>query len=561
MTSLPAFATVLGLLSASMSRAIADESCPPWFIPQDRDAGGNCTCGSTLNGVIGCPDEQIRKLDIAKCYCMTSGQSNETVVGGCRYSCNTKSKWYPEPDRLDYHMCSKVWKRTGLLCSKCMEGYGPLVYSYRAQCVQCPSNQPMLLFLGSFLPLTVFCFTIMILRISIARPPMSTFVLVSQFMALPEILQYINYIPFSGKIVTSFNHKAHNTAWSLFVGFYGFWNLDILRSFYPQICLSPRMTTLHAALLEYLVALFPLLMVFVIYYSVKLYDHGYRAIFCVCRPVHTCLARLRRSIDIRTSLIDAFATSIILSVNKVIFTSSSILQPVYVYSPYGNHSVCVYLDPTMEYFGWHHLPYALTALVFIFTLILVPLLLLFLYPLRCFQTFLNYCGWQCQVLHVFADSFQGCYKDGTTGTRDYRWFAGVNILMRFTFTVIPLELARNSKPLAYSFMIIGVALYMSLLAIFQPYKKPVHLKQDMVLLLGLLLWYSAMLDGALSMAGWDLFDIVLHMIILVIGSLIPVVYIAGLIFHWLLVVKKVHIWILRKIRFSSERIRLLQHST
>ena len=454
-------------------------------------------------------------------------------------------------------MCSKVWKRTGLLCSKCMEGYGPLVYSYRAQCVQCPSNQLMLLFLGSFLLLTVFCLTIMILRISIARPPMSTFVLVSQFMALPEILQYT----FLGKIVTFFNHKAHNTAWSLFVGFYGFWNLDILRSFYPQICLSPRMTTLHAVLLEYLVALFPHLMVFVIYYSVKLYDHGYRAIFCVCRPVHTCLARLRRSIDIRTSLIDAFATSIILSVNKVIFTSSSILQPVYVYSPYGNHSVCVYLDPTMEYFGWHHLPYALTALVFIFTLILVPLLLLFLYPLRCFQTFFNYCGWQCQVLHVFADSFQGCYKDGTTGTRDYRWFAGVNILMRFTFTVIPLELARNSKPLAYSFMIIGVALYMSLLAIFQPYKKPVHLKQDMVLLLGLLSWYSAMLDGALSMAGWDLFDIVLHMIILVIGSLIPVVYIAGLIFHWLLVVKKVHIWMLRKIRFSSERIRLLQHST
>ena len=560
MTSLLAYITMLVQLLLAMSRARADEGCTPWFIPKGSD-GANCTCGSSLNGIVSCPDEQFGKLQLTDCYCMTSGRSNETVVGGCRYSCVARGSWYSDPAELDYHMCSELWKRTGVLCSKCMDGFGPLVYSYEIQCIPCPSKQPVLLFLASFLLLSVFCLTVMILRVSIARPPMSTFVLVSQFNALPTILQYA-YLPVSHKKVRLFNRNAHNTAWRLFSGFYGLWNLDILRSFYPQICLSPHMTTLHAVLLEYLIAIFPLLMVLLAYYSVKLYDRGNRAIFWVCRPVHTCLARLRRSIDIRSSLVDAFATFIILSVNKVIFTSSFILQPLYVYSPYGNRSVFVYLDPTMEYFGWHHLPYALIAFLFSFFLILVPLLLLFLYPSRRFQTFLNNRGWQCHLLHVFADSFQGCYKDGTGGTRDYRWFAGLGILIRCT-TVFPLELSRYHHHLNYLFMVVGVAFYMALLAITQPYKKQAHLKQDMILLFGLLLWYAALLDGALLDRGSDLVDRVLHLILAGVGSLIPLLYIAGLMLHWLLVVKKVHIWVLKKIRFthfSSDQIRLLDHS-
>ena len=526
-------------------------SCPPWFINGD---GNNCTCGNSLRGVVACSDEQQKKVTLTRCYCMTSGEQNDTVVGKCPYTCILRSEWYSDPAELDYHTCSELWKRTGVLCSECMDGYGPLVYSYGIQCIPCPSKNSHLLFLASFLLLTIFCLTVMILRISIARPPMSTFVLVSQVMAAPRILQYI-FIPGYPSIITN---SAHHAVWSLFAMFYGLWNLDILRSFLPQICLSPHMTTLHAVLLEYVIAIFPLLMVLLAYYSVKLYDRGNRAIFWVCRPVHTCLARLRRSIDIRTSLVDAFATFIILSVNKVGYTSVSILQAVYVYSPYGNHSDFVYLDPTLEYFGWHHLPYALTALIFIFALIFLPLLLLFLYPSRRFQTFLNNRGWQCHLLHVFADSFQGCYKDGTGGTRDYRWFAGVNILMRFV-AVLHLELTRYRQLLTYSFMIVGVALYMALLAITQPYKKPAHLKQDMILLFGLLLWHTAMLDGALSGTGWDLFDIVLHMIILVVGSLVPAFYIAGVIIHWLLVVKKVHVWLLRKTHFSAERTRLLEN--
>ena len=48
-----------------------------------------------------------------------------------------------------------------------------------------------------------------------------------------------------------------------------------------------------------------------------------------------------------------------------------------------------------------------------------------------FQRCLGYCTrirWQ--FLHTFADAFQGCYKYGTNGTRDYRYFAGLYLLLR-----------------------------------------------------------------------------------------------------------------------------------
>ena len=36
------------------------------------------------------------------------------------------------------------------------------------------------------------------------------------------------------------------------------------------------------------------------------------------------------------------------------------------------------------------------------------------------------------LAHInFADAFHGCYKNRTNGTRDYRWFAGLHLLMRF----------------------------------------------------------------------------------------------------------------------------------
>ncbi len=38
-------------------------------------------------------------------------------------------------------------------------------------------------------------------------------------------------------------------------------------------------------------------------------------------------------------------------------------------------------------------------------------------------------------LHTFMDCFQGCYKNGMENTRDYRYFAGIYLLVRLAYNI------------------------------------------------------------------------------------------------------------------------------
>ena len=535
-------------------------SCPPWFIPNHDN---NCTCGSSLNGIIDCNPSDGHSLTIAQCYCMTVDEdTNKTVVGSCLYTCITSAQWFPDPDELNAHMCNDRWNRTGQLCAQCMDGCGPLVYSYSLQCVQCSSSrvrESLGLLLASFLPLTVFCFIIISLRISGARPPLSTFILVSQVMSAPQCMQVmftpntwmLHYISMSAKDYCS----------KLFGAFFGLWNLDVLRAFYPQICISPHMTTLQVIFFEYTIGLYPLFLLVVTFFLVRLYDRGCGIVFCICRPLCTCLAHLRRGANVQASLIDAFATFVILAQIKIGYTTFLIIQAMKVFSPYGGHEQYVYVDASVKYFGSDHLLYALPALVFSITLVLIPLMLLFLYPLNSFQKCLNICQWRCIALHTFADAFHGCYKNGTNGTRDYRWFAGLHLLMRFVL-VVSYDLTLYNAVFGV-FMPLCILFYMVALAILQPYKSDIHLKLDLTLFLGLSLWSTALLIGSMDEKLNHLFNFGFNLAIFSLGSLIPFTYFVGLIIYWI-VVKKFHRIIssvIVKPFHYGDRIRLLQHSS
>ena len=50
--------------------------------------------------------------------------------------------------------------------------------------------------------------------------------------------------------------------------------------------------------------------------------------------------------------------------------------------------------------------------------------------MRTFQKCLGCCGRRLLALHAFADVLQGCYKNGTNGTRDCRYFTGLYLVLR-----------------------------------------------------------------------------------------------------------------------------------
>ena len=71
-----------------------------------------------------------------------------------------------------------------------------------------------------------------------------------------------------------------------------------------------------------------------------------------------CSVPLLRRFEIRSALIDAFATFLVLAYVKIGYTSVSIFEPTVVYTPDGACKLYVYVDASMENMGTEHLKYA-----------------------------------------------------------------------------------------------------------------------------------------------------------------------------------------------------------
>ena len=82
------------------------------------------------------------------------------------------------------------------------------------------------------------------------------------------------------------------------------------------------------------------------------------------------------------------------------------------------------------------------------------------------------------------DAFQGCYKDGTNGTRDFRYFAGLQLALRLLFPFIFLFIRKSMICLFSCAVVLG--LYITLFVIVQPYKNTLYNKTDVPLLMSLL---------------------------------------------------------------------------
>ena len=258
--------------------------------------------------------------------------------------------------------------------------------------------------------------------------------------------------------------------------FFVIWNLDFFRPQYSPFCIHPDMTTLQVLALDYLVAVYPLFLIFITYTAVLLHDR-YSIVVKIWRPAYRVFSCIRREWNIRGSLIQAFATFMVLSYVKILNVSFSLLIPVHMKDVNGEVINATYLksDAELVYFGSEHLPYGILAIVMLSVFNILPTLLLLLYPCGCFQKCLTCCGIRSVTLHTFMDAFQGCYR---YKPRDCRYFAGIYLCMRIlflaTFAVI------NDR------MIITFAgVYFALLAIIvtfvKPYRQEIHNKVDMAI--------------------------------------------------------------------------------
>ena len=470
--------TQLATLPPQENDIETDDTCPTWFLPATDDKGtATCKCGNELDGIVRCYNV-TQPVYLHRCYCMSYNQNmSALVVGNCYYSCGEfnvlKSPYFSLPSnasKLESTLCQE-YHREGQLCGRCNSNFTLSVYSYTVHCVQCYDyDHKWAKYLAvAFLPLTVFSVIVITFRVSATSGSMNAFILVSQISSTPVIVRPLNTPVHCYNAIYSYRCYIFRILFSL----YGIWNLDFFRLLYEPFCLHPSMTTLQVLALDYAIAIFPLALIVITYSLVELHNRDCRIIVWLWRPFHASCVRIRRLQNIRTSLIDAFATFILLSCVKFLSVSFDLLIPARLYDIHGETlgTNYLYYDGTIEYFGKEHLPYAIVAIIMLLVFVVFPCLLLCLFPCRCFQRFLDHYGLRNLVLTTFMDVFQGCYKDGTNGTRDCRYFAAMYIiLLSILLGSVATALSRFVFPAILSILV----MFAIIIAIARPYKSPVH---------------------------------------------------------------------------------------
>ena len=452
-----------------------NHGCPSWFVPVSHNSN-RCKCGEPIyhrgRMVVCDPNTKQTLLLIGKC--MDYNEEEDVVfIGECPFV-NQKGVdreyVYVKPPRnaseLNQFLCGGL-NRTGALCSQCQEGLGTAIFSYSMQCLPCMSSGlgwSLYVFLATF-PTTILFLFLLMFQVRITSGPLNAYIFACQL-----VVSAITWSIFFEN--TSFTHGIVFTLSTI----YGIWNLDFFRYLIPPFCATDQISPLQVVSLEYTVAFYPLLLTVIAYICVQLHARDCRLMVCLwrvfCKCFSSCRRRWGRQWDPVASIVHTFAAFLLLSYSKILFVSLQLLSYTQLYVPTGgvlDPPRRVYHDPSLEWFGDKHLPFALLAIFVLCIFVLFPALVLLLYPTKPFQKCLGCSGRRWLALHAFADVFQGCYKNGINGTRDCRYFAGLYLVLRI---VLLLAMYGGSVFGMYDEMVAIVCLVIAALVflLFCPYK-------------------------------------------------------------------------------------------
>ena len=404
-----------------------NKTCPTWTLPVSSDPEC-CKCGSLNEGGVQCDHNNI---SILSGHCMTyDSAENTTYIARCPYGLNISQQYLPLPhqiSRLNSTMCGPLL-REGRVCGECKPGYGPGVFSADVNCYRCSGlyHGWWLFLVFELVPLTLFFLVIMVIQSRETAGTQNAFLFFSQLITM-----VYQFYPPTGSHPFG---QASSILIRFFLVVYGIFNLDYFRKVIPPFCVSENITGLPMISLLYIAVIYLVLLSVLAYVLIEMHAHNCRFLVWLWRPLHKYYVKVCRNVNPHTTLIDAFATLLILSYSRLMFVSFMLLRPVRLYTPDGSVAKqIVYFDGTIDYFSARHIPYVVLGSTVIMVFNVIPIVFLCIYPSKAFQKLL---GKPCSnkialVLRPFADAFQGCYKSGMDGKRDYRYFAGFYLFLRF----------------------------------------------------------------------------------------------------------------------------------
>ena len=416
--------------------------CPPGFEVSDKQA---CECkdGYDFKKKVHCNNIAFISLIFAG-YCITFSNiilPNKTrtetlIVARCPYVVGKFASLYnpvpPLTSELEDAFCSTM-NRTGKLCGHCQENFGIDVYSINYQCIKCKHVHLnwIKVIAASTIPTTLLFTLCTVFHISITSASLNGYIFFSHVitMRLDELtVQYV------------WKHlgRDKDTLSNLLYFPYHLWTFDFPQILLNSTCLGEHFRVTHALALQYLNVLYPFLLVLTAIVLIELHAKNCKPLVWLWKPLCYLCVRFRHSWHIRTTVIDTFASFLLLSYSNLIGVSMSLLAPNSIILNNGTvvgHTLNY--DTSVEFFRKTHLKFGILAIIILCTFGAIPPILLILYPFKWFQYLLNRCRLRgCHFIQVFVDAFQGSYKNNVKGYPERRYFAGVYFLFRIAIKLI-----------------------------------------------------------------------------------------------------------------------------
>ena len=446
--------------------------------------GNNCVYtdetylfGESLGWLLNCVNGSVK---LYSKFCVTSyntSTTHEILVGGiCPFMLLQRRNVIINP-KMDYaditaQSCGLA-NRTGTLCGRCDDGFSVAItdpWSFR--CIsndECKPINCFLYLLAELGPLTVMFVFVYMFGINVAAPYTFGYVTFAQIVPLYtlNILQ--------GAIDTP---PVYNLV-KFLLSLYSMWSLDVFSLFIPPLCCMRNVSNMTVIALKYIGAVYPLFLVLGSYLILKLHRWNVKPIVLMTWPIREVSS---------TSLLTTFCTFVSLAFVKMSIVSLQLLSYEDIRTESGEfvENVLLY-DGTMSTWGPEHLPHAVVAIFILVVFLFIPCLVLILYPLCNIQRYLS--GRVCSARYVqyfsaFMEVFYGHFKDGTGGSRDYRFFGGMQFIFKFLlfFSILfgPTKINEQSN---YFVVQIGTILWALFIIVLQPYKNENHAKFQAALLL------------------------------------------------------------------------------
>ena len=452
------------------------EDCPLWFFYNTTT--NNCECYNQIpdfNGPAGKCIGQRAYIPYGYFVTYSKGElfCSYTAIFYEQDALATYNSSKHEPDflklpgnisELNDYVCGSA-NRRGLLCGECIDGFGPSATWSEMKCSNCTTALArygvVIFLLSELLPVSILYFIILIFQVNLTSAPMITFILYSNV-----VFMSINYnMYYSGNLKIFFD---------ILLTFHGVFNLDFFRYAIPPFCLSSKLKIIHIFYLQYISAIFPFILVGFTWVSVELHSCNCKVVVWIWRMLNKLLfEHINVNLNnTKKSVIDTFATFFLLSFAKITFL---VLMPLYPVEAFAINTTTLTsstfylsaLDPSVKLFSKHNIPYVAVSILLFLMVILPPILLIALYPVRAFRALLFKCCRRMDLISIFVEKFHSCYRDGLDGGRDMRSFAS----LYFITTLICYVFWATSFISSYYLIALSLLASALLVLIIQPHKE------------------------------------------------------------------------------------------